>query len=197
MQSNSVLRSVAIRYLVAGAVLGIALLHPVMEAVYWFGSHDRLGTGSGSLRRSIAGRFLLAFTPGMLPMTVLFAGLGGGIGLGFWLYASKLGRTLGTATWRGDDPARDLPAILSAGEGERIEFKTYARWDIQLGRVNRALEEAVARTIAGFLNHDGGTLLIGVTDAGNVAGLEADYQTLGGTGVLPGRLRGAILRPDR
>lgn len=178
MRSNLRIRPVAMRYLVAGAALGVALLHPVMEAVYWSASHDRLGAGSGSLWRSIAGRFLLAFTPSMLPMTGLFACLGGAIGLSFWLYASRLGRTRGTGPWRSDDPARDLSAILSAGEGERIEFKAHARWDAQLGRMNRALEEAVARTIAGFLNHEGGTLLIGVTDTGDIAGLQADYQTL-------------------
>lgn len=167
-----------VRYLVAGAALGVVLLHPVMEAVYWFGSHGRLVTGSGSLWLSIAGRLLHAFTPGMLPMTGLFAFLGAAIGGGFWLYASTLVRTRGGGTWRGDDPARDLQAILSAGEGEQIEFKAHARWDPPLGRINRALQEAVARTIAGFLNHEGGTLLIGVTDTGDVAGLRADYQTL-------------------
>ena len=180
MGSNTRLRlhGVTLRYVTAGAVLGVTLLHPVMEAVYWFGSHDRLVAGSGSLWRSIAGRLLLAFTPGMLPMTGLFAFLGGAIGLGFWRYASRLGPARGTAAWHGDDATRDLAALLLAGEGEEVEFKACARWDLQLGRVNRALEEAVARTIAGFLNHEGGTLLIGVTDGGDVAGLQADYQTL-------------------
>ncbi|HQR18122.1 MAG TPA: ATP-binding protein [Gemmatimonadales bacterium] len=166
------------RYLIAGAALGVVLLHPVMEAVYWFSSHDRLVSESGSLWQSIAGRFLQAFTPSMLPMTGLFAFLGGAIGLGFWLYSSRHGQARGTGTWRGNEPDRDLSAVLSAGEGEHLEFKSHARWDAQLGRMNRALEEAVARTVAGFLNHEGGTLLIGVTDAGDIVGLQADYQTL-------------------
>ncbi|WP_234001125.1 helix-turn-helix domain-containing protein, partial [Erythrobacter sp. HI0019] len=34
------------------------------------------------------------------------------------------------------------------------------------------------KTIAGFLNHEGGTLLIGVEDDGTVAGIEADMRTL-------------------
>lgn len=175
MRSNLSSRLVGRRYLVVGAVMGIALIHPVMEAVSWFESHDRFVTGSGSLWRSMAGRLLLAFTPGMLPMTGLFGLFGGVIGWGFWRYATRLGRIRGTGTGRGDD---DLAAILAEGEGERIEFKACARWDAQLGRVNRALEAAVARTIAGFLNHEGGTLLIGVTDTGDIAGLQADYQTL-------------------
>ncbi len=166
------------RHLLAGAALGVVLLHPVMEAVYWFSSHDRLVSESGSLWQSIAGRFLQAFTPSMLPMTGLFAFLGGAIGLSFWLYGSRQTLTHGAGTWRGDEPDRGLSAALLAGEGEHLEFKSHARWDAQLGRMNRALEEAVARTVAGFLNHEGGTLLIGVTDAGDIVGLEADYQTL-------------------
>lgn len=175
MRSSLGFRPVVMRYLVAGATLGVVVLHPVMEAVYWFESHDRFVSGSGSLWRSMTGRLLLAFTPAMLPMTGLFAMLGGAIGWGFGRYATRLGRMRGTGTRHGDE---DLAAILLAGEGEQIEFKTCARWDAQLARVNRALEEAVARTIAGFLNHDGGTLLIGVTDTGDLAGLQADYQTL-------------------
>ena len=116
------------------------LLHPVMEAVYWFASHDRLAAGSGSLWRSIAGRLLLAFTPGMLPMTGLSAVLGSAIGLGFWLYASRLNGMRGTGRWRGRDPARTSSAILSAEREKRIEFKAHARWDAPLGRINRALE---------------------------------------------------------
>jgi hypothetical protein len=178
MRLHRSFRRVAARYLVAGAGLGVVLLHPAMEALYWVESHDRFGSGSGSIWRSMAGRLLVAFTPGMLSMTGLFALIGGAIGWGFWRYTVKLERTGGAATWRGDNPTRDLSTILAEGEGEEVEFKRCARWDAQLGRVNRALEEAVARTIAGFLNHEGGTLLIGVTDTGDVAGLKADFQTL-------------------
>jgi type I restriction enzyme, R subunit len=37
------------------------------------------------------------------------------------------------------------------------------------------MEDAVLKTIAGFLNTDGGTLLIGVDDSGAVLGLDHDY----------------------
>ena len=178
MKSKRDLRAIAAGYLIAGAVLGVVLLHPVMEVVYWFGSHDRFVTGTGSLWGTAIGRLLVAFTPGMLPMTGLFGLIGGAIGWGFWRYTVRLDRIRGTPTRRSDDPTGGLSTILAGGEGEQVEFKAYARWDIQLGRVNRALEEAVTRTIAGFLNHEGGTLLIGVRDTGDVVGLQADYQTL-------------------
>ena len=42
----------------------------------------------------------------------------------------------------------------------------------------RQFKDAVARTIAGFLNHTGGSLFIGITDGGAVCGLDRDYATL-------------------
>ena len=45
--------------------------------------------------------------------------------------------------------------------------------------MNKKLEEVVVKTVAAFGNGQGGTLLIGVDDAGNVLGLEGDYHALG------------------
>lgn len=74
---------------------------------------------------------------------------------------------------------KDLPLIIRQGEGPLLEFKSSLRWDMVESRINRALEVVVLKTLAGFLNsHQGGTLLIGVGDDGEVLGLEKDYQTL-------------------
>jgi predicted HTH transcriptional regulator len=40
------------------------------------------------------------------------------------------------------------------------------------------LEKVIAKTIAAFMNSEGGTLFIGVDDDGNIIGLENDYQLL-------------------
>ena len=40
------------------------------------------------------------------------------------------------------------------------------------------MEQVILKTVAAFLNSDGGTLLLGVSDEGEVLGLEHDYQTL-------------------
>ena len=40
------------------------------------------------------------------------------------------------------------------------------------------MELVVAKTVAGFLNGEGGTLLIGVNDDGKVIGLDADLQLM-------------------
>jgi type I restriction enzyme, R subunit len=38
------------------------------------------------------------------------------------------------------------------------------------------MEDAVVKTVAGFLNTGGGTLLIGVDNSGNAIGLDHDYE---------------------
>ena len=54
------------------------------------------------------------------------------------------------------------------------------RWDLKAQTVNKKLEEIVIKTIAAFANAQGGTLLIGVADNGEILGLEGDYHALGG-----------------
>ena len=68
---------------------------------------------------------------------------------------------------------------IAAGESETVEFKGSLRWDYRQNAVNKALEKSVARTIAAFMNRKGGTLVVGVSDKGNVFGLEDDFETLG------------------
>ena len=60
-----------------------------------------------------------------------------------------------------------------------MEFKATLRWDLKEAIVNKKLEEAILKTVAAFANSQGGTLLIGVDDDGQVIGLEYDYQSLG------------------
>lgn len=73
---------------------------------------------------------------------------------------------------------RALETVLETGESEAVELKSSLRWDYQRGIVNKELEHVIAKTIAGFMNARGGTLLIGINDAKTVLGLEADYRTL-------------------
>ena len=47
------------------------------------------------------------------------------------------------------------------------------------GIVSKKLEDVVLKTVAAFANSQGGSLLIGVDDEGQVVGLEHDYASLG------------------
>ena len=71
-----------------------------------------------------------------------------------------------------------LEDLVDRGEGQSLEYKSTLRWDLKESRVNRDLEYAVAKTVAGFLNAEGGRLLIGVDDNGIILGLESDLKTL-------------------
>jgi len=72
-----------------------------------------------------------------------------------------------------------LEDMISDGESDELEFKSSLRWDLKEGIVNKKLEEVIMKTIAAFANSQGGTLLIGVADDGQVIGLEPDYHSLG------------------
>lgn len=73
-------------------------------------------------------------------------------------------------------PEDQVRALIAAGEGANVEFKSSARWDIKQNQHNPVMEEVIVKTVAGFLNGHGGTLLIGVDDTGEVLGLARDYQ---------------------
>jgi hypothetical protein len=73
-----------------------------------------------------------------------------------------------------------LEDMIAEGESDELEFKSTLRWDVKEGAVNKKLEEVIMKTVAAFANSQGGTLLIGVSDDGDVLGLEPDYHSLGG-----------------
>ena len=68
--------------------------------------------------------------------------------------------------------------LIAGGENKVLEFKSSLRWDIAKQQVNRDLEGVVVKTLVGFLNTEGGTLLIGVGDNGGIIGLAGDYGSL-------------------
>lgn len=70
-----------------------------------------------------------------------------------------------------------LDLILS-GEAQNLELKESFRWDGQRRVVNKDLEKTVMKTIASFLNLEGGKLIIGVADDKSIRGLDVDYQSL-------------------
>lgn len=78
-----------------------------------------------------------------------------------------------------DEVAYDLEEMVSAGENELVEYKSSARYNSHTGGVDRVLEMTIVKGIVGFLNSRGGTLLIGVNDAGLAVGISHDLGTLG------------------
>jgi len=72
-----------------------------------------------------------------------------------------------------------LDKLIAEGESDDLEFKSTLRWCMREGEVDKKLENVIMKSIASFNNGDGGTLLIGVNDEGEVIGLEHDYSVLG------------------
>ena len=68
----------------------------------------------------------------------------------------------------------DLTSIIAAGEDDHIEFKSTLRVNLHTGNHDERMGRAVVKTIAGFMNTHGGTLVIGVADDGTPVGIEAD-----------------------
>ncbi len=166
-------------YLVlGGAVLGVLVLHPVTMVIYWFEFQRDLAESWSSLWSFVAERMWLSFVPKMLPMSAVFALLGGGAGLAFSSFQRALSVRDRAARNLREVLVRDLPSVIAGGETEKIEFKTSLRWDHSMKSVNRKLETAATKTIAGFLNANGGSLILGVDDRGEVKGLSQDFETL-------------------
>jgi len=72
-----------------------------------------------------------------------------------------------------------LADLLAVGESQTVEYKSTARWNVHTMQADKQMEHVITKTVCGFLNAEGGSLLIGVDDDGNVRGLADDLQTLG------------------
>nr|MBA2529189.1 DUF3387 domain-containing protein [Euzebyales bacterium] len=84
------------------------------------------------------------------------------------LVAQQLGVSGGTAL-------RTVSELIENDEDFAVEFKSTARCDLRENKPNKAMEDAIVKTVAGFLNTDGGTLLVGVGPDRQVTGLDPDY----------------------
>lgn len=93
----------------------------------------------------------------------------------------------------------NIASLIAGGETSTVEFKSSflnPRGPLSLGHqkkieqglalledvtreIKNDLHHAVTKTVAAFLNSEGGTLFIGVSDDGSVVGIEDDFPYLG------------------
>jgi uncharacterized protein with ParB-like and HNH nuclease domain len=71
----------------------------------------------------------------------------------------------------------DLMDMIQSGEHRFLEFKSTLRWNWRENKLDKKMEEIILKTISSFNNGEGGKLLIGVTDEGDILGLDSDYNT--------------------
>ena len=76
---------------------------------------------------------------------------------------------------------RSVAELIDLGESMVLEFKSTLQWDVVQNKQNKELRHSVLKTIAAFMNTEGGTLVIGVDDHGTPYGLSNDLELMGGS----------------
>ncbi len=69
----------------------------------------------------------------------------------------------------------EILGVIRQGEGKTIEFKQTFSKNIRTNKRDKEIQKSTLKNIVGFLNADGGILLVGVSDNGEVTGVGDDY----------------------
>jgi serine/threonine protein kinase len=84
----------------------------------------------------------------------------------------------------------EIERLLTGDESARLEFKSSLRVPVEppppgmkktAKEIEQAVELSVLKTIAAFLNSDGGTLVVGVADDKSIVGIEVDFPRVKGS----------------
>jgi hypothetical protein len=169
-------RPVIIHVLI-GAVAGYFLLHPVSMVIYWFEFNDT-PVMLNQVLSVFVDRLSYAFNLRMFPMALAFAIMGGFLGLGPGLFLRSLKIKQYKLLGSGKLLQKSIPSLINDGENEYVQFKPSLRYDYGQVQTSKNLEETALKSLAGFLNGRGGTILFGVHNSGQVFGLENDYWSL-------------------
>lgn len=162
--ATDVLLAIAVGFAIAAAA---KLLVPRARTVSWSTS-ALLAAVAGAISITIANQF------GRDPTwpAVVFALV---LTIVFLLIASSVSSRIRPAVSVHAEPAAELVRL---GESGVVEFKSTARRNLHTMERDPKIESAIAKTVCGFLNGRGGTLLIGVDDEGMPLGLAADLELL-------------------
>ena len=68
--------------------------------------------------------------------------------------------------------------MIATGESKVVEFKSTGRKNLHTGERDERIEWSAIKTLAGFMNAYGGTLLVGVGDKGELIGIDEDFPFL-------------------
>jgi predicted HTH transcriptional regulator len=76
----------------------------------------------------------------------------------------------------GDSVEPSVAELLADMETLKIEFKSTARVPLSSDVPEKVINEGVIKTVAAFMNSHGGTLGIGISDDGDILGIQADLD---------------------
>jgi len=69
-----------------------------------------------------------------------------------------------------------IEKLIEGGENDTVEFKSSLYYDLITKQPNKTLTEIIMKSIVGFLNNQGGNIIVGIDDNGKIIGLKNDYQ---------------------
>jgi hypothetical protein len=158
-----------------GLVFGLLVFLPINELTSYY---EYKRSADVTVWQFVYNQFIRAVTmqtPVKFFFYLLFGGLMGTVSLISLLNYRKRNSFIFQLR---EELGKNLAALIKNGEDENLEFKSSLRYDYRQQKPNKSLEGVIVKTLAGFMNTRGGSLLIGVADDGSILGLEADYNTL-------------------
>ena len=177
-----------------GTIVPQLFYFPILYTAYFYPARSIYVACSCGIAYSFVAAFFAApelfIMVGIIIQVLLFVGIAAASGI----VLKK--REHGSPPFSGDD-AEAVRAMIAAGESDHIEFKLRSLWSSDLLREEIHSSESpevrkyhtnasrfiIARSIAGFLNTDGGELIIGIKEDRinntiQIAGIEEDYLKL-------------------
>ncbi|GFO71756.1 hypothetical protein BJAS_P1443 [Bathymodiolus japonicus methanotrophic gill symbiont] len=165
-----------------GGLTGIFIFYPIYDFIFFYeneGTSEDLQVQINTALTYVYSQLKTSLMGGTPGKTLFLGQLGAVFGLVIAFIYELLHWRLQRIGRLSRELSVDLHPLIQQGEGPLLEFKSSFRWDLEQDRVNRALETAVLKTLAGYLNSSlGGTLLIGVSDSGKILGLDKDYKSI-------------------
>lgn len=175
--NNTDNKYITLLHLLMGIVIFYVIIHPLTMIIYWF-EMSNTPFSVNQFFKVAPERIVSSFSFRMTGMSIAFIIIGSLIGLGSGFYYRNILRKTMLLQKQEKVLKRNIMSIIQGGENDKVEFKSSLRYDFNRNIINTSLEEVIMKTIAGFMNANGGDLLIGVDDKGNILGLENDYISL-------------------
>jgi hypothetical protein len=167
---------------------------PILYSTYFYPDRGIYVAWSCALGYAVVAAFFMVPHPlaigGIIVQALLFIGIAAGSA--YVLKNSTIGPHAVPA-----DYSEAVRAMIDGGENDRVEFKLQSLWSTDLSKEeisasdspelrkykNNASKFIIARSIAGFLNTDGGDLIIGIQEdkihnTVGIVGIGDDYRKL-------------------
>ncbi len=92
----------------------------------------------------------------------------------FMIFLALSTSLMGHSKWENLPSDERMRYYIKLGEGSGVEFKSTVRTNLKTGKQGKEIEFAWLKAVVAFLNSNGGALLLGVNDDGDITGIEPD-----------------------